>query len=97
MIQATKKIIINGEIEIIQDEKSIARLKKGSCIGEMAILDNEPRSADAIALKDSTLLKIDQNTFYDLMAINPDIMKQIIKILTKRLRISNQKLINDQK
>ena len=90
-------VIIKGKINILQNHNSIAILKKGSCIGEMAILDHEPRSADAVALTESILLKIDQNTFYELMATSPDIMKQIIKILTKRLRKINQKIINDQK
>ena len=90
-------VIINGEVNILQDLSSIAILKEGSCIGEMALLDHEPRSADAISLTESTLLQIDQNAFYDLMATNPDIMKQIIKILTERLRNINKKLINAQK
>ena len=58
----------------------------------MALLDNETRSADAIASKDSILLKINQDVFYELMESNADIMKQIIKLLTSRIRKANSKL-----
>jgi CRP/FNR family cyclic AMP-dependent transcriptional regulator len=56
------------------------------------LLDHESRSADAITLEESVLLKIDQEGFFQLMASNPEIMKQIIKILTRRVRAMNKKL-----
>ena len=67
-------------------------LKKGASLGEMALLDNETRSADAVAKEDSVLLKINQDVFYELMESNADIMKQIIKLLTSRIRKANVKL-----
>lgn len=85
-------IIIDGGVSIIKEKKEIALLGHGNCIGEMALLDQEPRSADAICIKDSILLEIDQLGFYELMASNDVIMKQIIRILTKRLRETNKKL-----
>jgi CRP-like cAMP-binding protein len=90
-------VIISGKIDIIQNEHSITQLEKGNCIGEMALLDQEPRSADAITLEDSILLKIDQEGFYELMASNPEIMKQIVKMLTRRVREMNEKLIEARK
>jgi len=90
-------VIISGKIDIIQNEHSITQLEKGNCIGEMALLDQEPRSADAITLEDSILLKIDQEGFYELMASNPEIMKQIVKMLTRRVREMNEKLIEAMK
>ena len=85
-------IVLNGEIIIKKGEKIIAKLERGASLGEMALLDNETRSADALASKDSTLLKINQDIFYELMESNADIMKQIIKLLTSRIREANSKL-----
>ena len=90
-------VIIKGKVDIVQNSKSIAILDPGSCIGEMAILDNQPRSADALALSECTLLKIDQSPFYELLELRPEIMKQILRILTKRLRLANRKLMNAQR
>jgi len=79
-------IIINGEILIHRDQKKIAVLKKGECLGEMALLDQEPRSADATVNNEATLLKINQEGFFELMSGNLEIMRGIIKLLTNRLR-----------
>ena len=85
-------IVIEGEVSIQKNGKSIALLDKGSSLGEMALLDNETRSADATAKVDSVLLKINQDVFYELMEGNADIMKQIIRLLTSRIRDANSKL-----
>ena len=85
-------IIINGKISVTQNERSITILEEGDCIGEMALLDQEPRSAGALAIADSILLKIDQEGFYELMSTNPEIMKQIVMILTQRVREMNKKV-----
>ena len=85
-------IVIEGEVSIQKNGKSIALLDKGSSLGEMALLDNETRSADAAAKVDSVLLKINQDVFYELMEGNADIMKQIIRLLTSRIRDANSKL-----
>ncbi len=85
-------VIISGKINVTRNNKSIAVLGNDKCIGEMALLDQEPRSAGATAIEDSILLKIDQEGFYQLMASNPDIMKQIVRMLTRRVREMNKKL-----
>jgi hypothetical protein len=89
-------VIISGKVNVAQNGQSIAVLEQGQCIGEMALLDQEPRSADAITLEESVLLKIGQEGFYELMASNPEIMKQIVKILTRRVREMNKKLTDAQ-
>ena len=85
-------IVFEGIVSITKGSKEIAELKKGASFGEMALLDNETRSADATAKEDSVLLKINQDVFYELMESNADIMKQIIKLLTSRIRKANVKL-----
>ena len=85
-------IVFEGIVSIKKGSKEIAELKKGASLGEMALLDNETRSADAIAKEDSVLLKINQDVFYELMESNADIMRQIIKLLTSRIRKANVKL-----
>ena len=84
--------IISGKVNVAQNGQSIAVLSNGNCIGEMALLDQEPRSADAITMEESVLLKINQEGFYELMSSSPEIMKQIVKILTRRIREMNKKL-----
>jgi CRP/FNR family cyclic AMP-dependent transcriptional regulator len=59
----------------------------------MALLDDEPRSADATVTEDSTLFKIEQEGFYEVMGSQSDIMEGIIKLLTGRLRVANEKMM----
>ena len=57
-----------------------------------ALLDREPRSADAVATNETILLKIDQEGFYELMAGNSEIMREIVKMLAERLRSMNKEI-----
>ena len=79
-------IIVDGTVKIHKGEKKIATLSKGKFIGEMALLDQEPRSASVTATDDTILLQINREDFYDLMASRMEIMQGIVKILTQRLR-----------
>ena len=90
-------VIISGKVDIIKNTQIIASLGPGNCIGEMSLLDQEPRSADAVSNGESTLLKIDRDGFFELMASNSEIIKQIMKMLTKRLRQTSKKLTDSLK
>lgn len=56
-------IIVSGTVEIVKDGVSINRYRAGDYFGEMAILLDKPRSADAIALTEVELIAIDRNDF----------------------------------
>ncbi|MDP6230514.1 MAG: cyclic nucleotide-binding domain-containing protein, partial [Candidatus Marinimicrobia bacterium] len=75
-----------GDVKIHKGDRHIASLGKGACLGEMALLDQEPRSADVTMETDTTLLKITQEDFYEIMSSNMEIMQGIVKLLTGRLR-----------
>ncbi len=79
-------IVVDGDVKIHKGDRHIASLGKGACLGEMALLDQEPRSADATMETDATLLKITQEDFYEIMSSNMEIMHGIVKLLTGRLR-----------
>ncbi len=85
-------IIISGNVNIIKNSQLITLLSNGDCLGEMALLDREPRSADAVAKDETILLKIDQEGFYELMAGNSEIMREIVKMLAQRLRSMNKEI-----
>ena len=60
-------IICQGELEMRVGERAVAKVGAGECIGELALLDGEPRSASAIARADATLLKIAAGRFKHLL------------------------------
>jgi CRP/FNR family transcriptional regulator, cyclic AMP receptor protein len=61
-------------------------LGKGSIFGEIALLDGNPRTADATATTDCELFVIERRDFLPVMREEPDIALKIIEILCSRLR-----------
>lgn len=83
-------ILLAGEISIERGGRHLATLKRGDFLGEMALLDNEPRSADATTVTDCKLLSIGQQGFFDVLSGRPEILRAILKLLSARLRKSIQ-------
>jgi CRP/FNR family cyclic AMP-dependent transcriptional regulator len=90
-------MIVDGRIKvtILGDdgrEVILSVLGRGDFFGEMALLDNEPRSATAIAVEDTELLSLHRNDFQSVLTDNRSIMLALIKILTARLRRANHQI-----
>jgi HEAT repeat protein/Na+/melibiose symporter-like transporter len=73
-------------------ERELARLEPGECFGEMALFDDSPRSATAIAANDATLLTLERSRFLTLVAQRPEIAVEICRVLSLRLREANERL-----
>jgi len=84
-------IIYSGDIQINVGKTTVAILREKEVVGELSLLDAEPRSATAIAKTDCVLFKIEQEPFYELINSRPEIARGFIKILCNRLRQLNQK------
>jgi CRP-like cAMP-binding protein len=70
-------------------EAHLATLPPGEFFGEMAIVNNRPRSATAVVLEDSQLLVIDARTFEAMVRGNAEIALRFIKKLAARLAQAN--------
>lgn len=92
-------VIVKGTVEINKEitkneENVLAQLKimgPGDFFGEMALIDNEPRSAGAVALEDVELLVIPKDRFMRIAYSNPRVLFNLISALSWRLRDSNIK------
>lgn len=82
-------LIQSGRVQImkIMDdiEKTIDILHPGEIFGEMAILEEEPRSATAVALDQVKALEFNRENFDILMKGNPQIALKLLKLFTKRI------------
>ena len=83
--------IVDGD-----NEETIAVMKQGDIFGELSLYDTQPRSAYASALTLTTLLAITREKFDELKNKNPQIASKIfqimLKIISKRLRLTTMKL-----
>jgi CRP-like cAMP-binding protein len=67
----------------------LVSLGKGAVIGDMAIIDEQPRSASVATIQESTFLIITKDDFRNLLGDVPEISFQILKLTTERLRATN--------
>ena len=81
-------VIIGGRIAVRDGAREISRLRPGEFFGELAALDDEPRSADAICAEDAVLLRINGADLEELMDRRPEISREIIRVLVRRLRLA---------
>ena len=86
-------VIVQGKVEVFRrvgaTERPLAYLGEKECFGEMAILDDQPRSASVRAQEPTTVVKIDRDSFRELILERPQIAFAIFRILSGRLRHQN--------
>lgn len=85
-------VIVRGKVEVLyrvgSSQRRVAGLGEKESFGEMSILDDEPRprSATVRALEPTSVLKIDRDSFRELIYEHPQIAFAIFKMLSRRLR-----------
>lgn len=79
-------LIIEGEVDLMLGDTVIETAKEGTFIGEMALIDEEPRSASARARSDCRVFPIDEARFQLLVKETPFFALQMMKTLARRLR-----------
>lgn len=94
-------VIMSGKVDIVipQQEQSdllLASLAAGSFMGELALLDDTPRSASAVAAEDSQVIAFFRSDFNRLIeketAIGSKVLKELAQIIGQRLKVTNQQL-----
>lgn len=82
-------LIQDGRFEVVQElggyEKQVAVLERGDFFGEMAVLEEEPRTHMVRALDGSKLIKIERGDFPSLLQKKPEIAIRMISKLSRRL------------
>jgi len=83
-------IIVSGSVEVVKMDGSketiIATLEKPDYFGEMAIIENQPRSASIRAKSDCVFLEIDGLEFRSMMKTNAELAFNIVKVFSARIR-----------
>ena len=90
-------IIQDGKVKItkiMEEEILLAVLKAGDIFGEMALLDNKPRSASAISYGDVTVLAINKSNFEGMVQAQPQLATRLIQLLGERMWTAYRQLEN---
>jgi CRP-like cAMP-binding protein len=94
-------IVVEGKVRIGRSivgmgEEALDILEAGQYFGELALIDEGPRSADAVVHQSCVLLSITQTDFEELLMLNQQLAYEVLwefcRVLAKRLRAMNDKL-----
>ncbi len=83
-------VIKEGRVGIQSGNRLLDTLNEKAIFGEMALVDNAPRSATAIAVTNVTVVPISEKQFLFLVSQTPFFALNVMRVLARRLRASNK-------
>lgn len=96
-------VVLKGRLDILKqdaqhDDKTVATVHAGRSLGEMALVDSEPRSASAVVREPSVLAVLTQENFIaitqDKPALAVKLLLRISQLLSQRLRLTSGILVD---
>ncbi len=85
-------VLIEGEVDLTFRGHLLETVTSGGLIGEMALIDNQTRSATATAKTDIKVVMIDRNRFIFMVQETPWFALEVMKIMADRLRNEHAKI-----
>lgn len=85
----TMYAILEGDVNIVVHNTVVETASAGTIIGEMALIDHSPRSADAIAKTACRLAPVDQQRFLFMVTETPNFALWVMHVMANRLRAHN--------
>ncbi|HOD51002.1 MAG TPA: cyclic nucleotide-binding domain-containing protein [Candidatus Hydrogenedentes bacterium] len=88
-------VILAGRVSLFDGQKHLADLRTGDMFGEMALINNEPRSATAVAAEQTQLFIMSETFFQRLMTkkVAIQMLLNIIGTLSTRLQSMNKRIL----
>jgi CRP/FNR family transcriptional regulator, cyclic AMP receptor protein len=81
--------VADGQVELTHGGAVIEKIGTGGIIGEMALVDDAPRSATATAATESRVVRVDRQHFMYLVQEHPTFALQVMSVMAERLRKAN--------
>ncbi len=91
-------VLLSGELSVTVEAKTlhaVARVLPGECFGELSVLDSLPPSAFVVAAKPGCYASIHRDTLWRLIDRHPEIARNLLHVLTERVRQKNALLIEN--
>lgn len=82
-------VLMTGVAEIHVHGRTMERAEAGAILGEMAMIDDAPRSATVVAQSDCTLLPIGRERFQFLIQQTPNFALHVMRVMAARLRATD--------
>lgn len=85
-------VVKSGRVDVVTYGTVLENVHAGGIVGEMALIDDGPRSAAAIATEPTEVIAIDKAAFLELVRAQPEFALHVMSVLTNRLRRMNKQL-----
>ena len=82
-------VVSSGELVVERGGRELARLRRGEIVGELSVLDGEPRSASVIAAVRTELFFVGREDFLDLCDQSPALVQGLLRAMVRRLGSSS--------
>ena len=82
--------VIEGQVDLTRHGQLIEAVGPGGILGELALVDPAPRSADAVAHVDSKVVPVDKKAFTYLVQEHPTFALTVMGVLAERIRRANE-------
>ena len=79
-------IVQEGEVDILLHDKVVETVEVGGILGELALIDNRPRAASAVARTDCKVVPIDEKRFAYMVQETPHFAIHVMEVMAERLR-----------
>lgn len=79
-------VVEQGQVEIANTIRFLELIEPGGFFGEMALVNDKPRSATATAKTDCIAIEVNQGDFYFLVQHSPHFAIQVMQVLSERVR-----------
>lgn len=79
-------IVVSGQAEVLRSGRRLAVLGPGDVVGELSLIDQQPRSATVRAVSDVEILQLDALDFNRMLQKVPEVGRKLLSALASRLR-----------
>lgn len=86
-------VIIEGRADVVKDGQKLAELGNGDFLGEMALLEDLPRSATVVTTAPTRLLEMHRRDFSSVLDNAPHLARKMLATLAHRLRHADEQLV----
>jgi CRP/FNR family cyclic AMP-dependent transcriptional regulator len=81
--------VVEGSVDILIGDAVVETVEASGIVGELALVDTDPRSASAIARTAARLARVDRKEFTFLVQEHPTFALQVMRVLAERIRRAN--------
>jgi len=79
-------LMTSGALRLDDEERTIGYMMDHAVLGELSVLGTEPRTVTITAVEETHLLRLEREHLFNLMADHPELTRDIIRVLCRRIR-----------